>query len=76
MSTDNHIGRSEIAQAGDNARRLARRMADLVLSSDVPAAHWDEVTQRLADLLAVHVVDQADDALPRFAVNTLLDAAA
>ena len=46
--------REAIIRAGERAERMARRISDLIKCSDVPTAHWDEVSERVAEYLATH----------------------
>jgi hypothetical protein len=43
------------------ARDLAMRAADLIIASQIPPAHWDEVLERLAELLASHQASLASE---------------
>lgn len=42
-----------IRAAAEVAHQLADGLAQLVRSSQVPASHWDEVVERLRELLAI-----------------------
>ncbi len=41
----------QIKEAGQKAQELARELAKLMLASKVPSAHFDEVLERLKQLL-------------------------
>ncbi len=46
------MDKEQIIQAGEQATALARRVADLLIASDVPPAHWDEVLERVTEILS------------------------
>lgn len=55
------MDQEQIKRAGEQASILARQVADLVAASDVPPAHWDEVLERVTEILSLHA-DAPQDA--------------
>ncbi len=53
--------KERIIAAGENALALAQDLVAILLQSNVPPAHWDEVLSRLRQLLAEHVPDFPGD---------------
>ena len=47
------VDQEEITSAGMVASELAERIAPLFMESDVPHPHWDEVIERLRELLDI-----------------------
>ena len=64
--------KQQIIEAGERARVLARRVADLIVSSsDVPPAHWEEVLERVAQILATHAAKDLATSEPCTKVDML-----
>lgn len=55
------MDKEQIIAAGESAHALARELAEMMLRSEVPAAHWDEVLHRVAQLIAAHVPSLEED---------------
>lgn len=56
------MDKEQIIAAGENAHDLAKELAAIMLKSTIPPAHWDEVLQRVAQIVAEHVSGDPDDA--------------
>lgn len=54
----------QIKRAGEQAKALARRVADLLVASDVPPAHWDEVLERVTEILMLQTDAQDNEGQP------------
>ena len=57
MSSEATIREREVVLAGRKALALAQNIADHIAASDVPSDHWDEVLERLRELLSEQLAD-------------------